>query len=112
MTTCLLNAADWLASGEIDRAHPELTNAAGHDRSPRSRHAVGPVDCSAADLRTHVPHDPLSDSAERGLRRQPSPCDVDRVVRLGNGDYNVHYIGVNWPHHVFLNQDLKVIGAE
>jgi hypothetical protein len=37
---------------------------------------------------------------------------VDRVVKLSNGDYNVHYIGVNWPHHVFLNQDFKVIGAE
>jgi hypothetical protein len=37
---------------------------------------------------------------------------VDRVVKLSNGDYNVHYIGVNWPHHLFLNQDFKVIGAE
>ena len=37
---------------------------------------------------------------------------VDRVVLLSDGDYNVHYIGVNWPHHVFLNQDFTVIGAE
>jgi hypothetical protein len=37
---------------------------------------------------------------------------VDRVVQLSNGEYNVHYIGVNWPHHVFVNQDFKVIGAE
>ena len=37
---------------------------------------------------------------------------VDRVVLLSDGDYNVHYIGVNWPHHVFLDQDVKVIGAE
>jgi hypothetical protein len=37
---------------------------------------------------------------------------VDRVVKLSNGDYNVHYIGVTWPHHVFVNQDFKVIGAE
>jgi hypothetical protein len=37
---------------------------------------------------------------------------VDRVVQLSNGDYEVHYIGVNWPHHVFVNQDFKVIGAE
>jgi hypothetical protein len=36
---------------------------------------------------------------------------VDRVVELSNGDYEVHNIGVNWPHHVFLNQDFKVIGA-
>ena len=36
---------------------------------------------------------------------------VDRVVGLTNGDYEVHNIGVNWPHHVFLNHDFKVIGA-
>jgi hypothetical protein len=37
---------------------------------------------------------------------------VDRVVKLSNGEYEVHYIGVNWPHHVFVNQDFNVIGAE
>jgi hypothetical protein len=36
---------------------------------------------------------------------------VDRVVELSKGDYEVHYIGVNWPHHIFVNQDFKVIGA-
>ena len=36
---------------------------------------------------------------------------VDRVVQLSNGDFEVHNIGVNWPHHVFVNQDFKVIGA-
>ena len=37
---------------------------------------------------------------------------VDRVVALGDGDYEVHYIGVNWPHHIFVNQDFQVIGAD
>ena len=37
---------------------------------------------------------------------------VDRVVKLSNGEYEVHYIGVNWPHHVFVNRDFTVIGAE
>jgi hypothetical protein len=37
---------------------------------------------------------------------------VDRVVELGNGDYEVHNIGVNWPHHIFVNQDFQVIGAD
>jgi len=36
---------------------------------------------------------------------------VDRVVELSGGEYEVHYIGVNWPHHIFVNQDFKVIGA-
>ncbi len=37
---------------------------------------------------------------------------VDRVVRLSNGEYEVHNIGVNWPHHIFVNQDFKVVGAD
>jgi hypothetical protein len=37
---------------------------------------------------------------------------VNRVVLLGSGEYNVHVIGVNWPHHVFVNQNFKVVGAE
>jgi hypothetical protein len=36
---------------------------------------------------------------------------VDRVVQLSGGEYEVHYIGVNWPHHIFVNQDFKVAGA-
>jgi hypothetical protein len=37
---------------------------------------------------------------------------VDRVVKLGNGEYEVHNIGVNWPHHIFVSNDFKVVGAE
>ncbi len=37
---------------------------------------------------------------------------VDRVVKLSNGGYEVHNIGVNWPHHIFVNKNFKVIGAD
>ena len=37
---------------------------------------------------------------------------IDRVVLLSDGSYNVHIIGVNWPHHVFVSSTFKVIGAE
>jgi len=33
-------------------------------------------------------------------------------VKLSNGEYEVHTIGVNGPHHIFVNQDFKVVGAE
>jgi hypothetical protein len=36
---------------------------------------------------------------------------VDRVVKLSNGEYEVHNIGVNWPHHIFVTQNFKVVGA-
>jgi hypothetical protein len=36
---------------------------------------------------------------------------VDRVVKLSNGEYEVHNIGVSWPHHVFVSKSFKVVGA-
>jgi hypothetical protein len=58
------------------------------------------VDGTAADKAT-----------EAALAAYPGGI-VDRVVKLSNGEYEVHYIGVNWPHHIFVNQDFKVVGAE
>jgi hypothetical protein len=37
---------------------------------------------------------------------------IDRVVKLSDGEYEVHNIGVNWPHHIFVNQDYTVVGAD
>jgi hypothetical protein len=37
---------------------------------------------------------------------------VDRVVKLSNGEDEVHNIGVNWPHHIFVKQNFKVAGAD
>jgi hypothetical protein len=37
---------------------------------------------------------------------------VDRVVRLSNGEYEVHYIGASWPHHIFVNSSFQVVGAD
>jgi hypothetical protein len=53
---------------------------------------------------------PASKATEAALAAYPGGV-VDRVVKLGNGEYEVHNIGVNWPHHIFVNQDFKVVGA-
>jgi hypothetical protein len=37
---------------------------------------------------------------------------VDRVVQLSSGEYEAHNVGVSWPHHIFVNQDFAVVGAE
>jgi hypothetical protein len=37
---------------------------------------------------------------------------VNRVSVLSNGEYNVHMIGVNWPHHIFVSSSFQVVGAE
>jgi hypothetical protein len=52
-----------------------------------------------------------NEATEAALAAYPGGV-VDRVVKLSDGEYNVHFIGVNWPHHVFVNQDFKVVGAE
>jgi hypothetical protein len=36
---------------------------------------------------------------------------VNRVVKLSDGEYEVHNIGVNWPHHIFVDKSFKVVGA-
>jgi hypothetical protein len=36
---------------------------------------------------------------------------VNRVALLSDGEYNVHVIGVNWPHHVFVSASFEVVGA-
>ena len=36
---------------------------------------------------------------------------IDRVVRLSSGEYEAHNIGVNWPHHIFVDKSFKVVGA-
>ena len=51
-----------------------------------------------------------SKATEAALAAYPGGV-VDRVVKLSNGEYEVHYISVNWPHHIFVNQDFKVVGA-
>jgi hypothetical protein len=49
-------------------------------------------------------------ATEAALANYPGGI-VDRVVELSNGEYEVHNIGVNWPHHIFVTHDFKVVGA-
>ena len=51
-----------------------------------------------------------NNATEAALAAYPGGI-VDRMVQLSNGEYEVHNIGVNWPHHIFVNQDFKVVGA-
>jgi hypothetical protein len=52
-----------------------------------------------------------NNATEAALAAYPGGI-VDRVVKLSNGEYEVHNIGVNWPHHIFVNQSFKVVGAD
>jgi hypothetical protein len=74
----------------------------GHRRRHRPRRARIPVQVDV--LPVQLPGLLGADAAYPG-------GIVDRVVAIGNGIYEVHYIGVNWPHHIFVNQDFQIIGA-
>jgi hypothetical protein len=52
-----------------------------------------------------------NNATEAALAAYPGGV-VDRIVQLSDGEYEAHYIGVNWPHHIFVDQDFKVVGAE
>jgi hypothetical protein len=59
---------------------------------------------------TIVSGTPANKATEAALAAYPGGI-VDRVVQLSNGEYEVHYIGVNWPHHIFVNQEFTIVGA-
>jgi hypothetical protein len=37
---------------------------------------------------------------------------VNRVVKLSTGEYEVHNVGVSWPHHLFVDKNFKYLGAK
>jgi hypothetical protein len=51
-----------------------------------------------------------SRATEAALAAYPGGI-VDRVVKLSDGEFEVHNIGVSWPHHVFVSQAFQVAGA-
>ncbi len=108
------------------KATQVLVQTTGGGSKPSTAATVAPFKKGAAETSKHVGQIPASYSqgsgtivsgttankaTEAALAAYPGGI-VDRVVKLSNGEYEVHNIGVNWPHHVFVNQDFKVVGAE
>jgi hypothetical protein len=79
--------------------------------APTTSEQVGQIPASYTEgSGTIVSGTTANKATEAALAAYPGGV-VDRVVQLSNGEYEVHNIGVNWPHHIFVNQDFKVIGA-
>jgi Domain of unknown function (DUF5666) len=72
---------------------------------------VGQVPTSYQEGSGAVVSGTAATSATRAALTSYAGGIVDRVVRLSNGEYEVHYIGVNWPHHIFVTSSFKVVGA-
>jgi hypothetical protein len=80
--------------------------------APTTSKSVGQIPANYTEGSGTIVSGMTADNAtEAALAAYPGGV-VDRVVQLSNGEYEVHYIGVNWPHHIFVNQDFTVAGAE
>jgi hypothetical protein len=94
---------------------PATSSAAGvilfQPGAPSTSKQVGQIPASYSQgSGTIVSGTTANRATEAALAAYPGGV-VDRVVQLSNGEYEVHYIGVNWPHHIFVSQDFKVVGA-
>jgi hypothetical protein len=80
--------------------------------APSTSKQVGQIPSNYTEGQGTIVSDTAANKAtEAALASYPGGI-VDRVVQLSNGEYEVHNIGVNWPHHVFINQNFMVIGAD
>jgi hypothetical protein len=79
--------------------------------APSTAKQVGQIPASYTEgSGTIVSGTTANKATEAALAAYPGGV-VDRVVKLSNGEFEVHYIGVNWPHHIFVDQTFKVVGA-
>ncbi|MCW2704492.1 MAG: hypothetical protein JWQ37_2487 [Blastococcus sp.] len=80
--------------------------------APTTSKQVGQIPANYTEGSGTIVNGTAADSAtEAALAAYPGGV-VDRVVQLTSGEYEVHYIGVNWPHHIFVDQDFQVVGAD
>ena len=80
--------------------------------APSSAKQVGQIPANYSQgSGTIVSGTAANNATEAALAAYPGGV-VDRVVKLSDGQYEVHNIGVNWPHHIFVNQNFRVVGAD
>jgi hypothetical protein len=79
---------------------------------PGATQVVGQVPLGYVQGSGTIVTGPAADTATAAAIAAYPGGTVNRVVLLSSGDYEVHMIAVNWPHHVFVNSNFTVIGAE
>jgi hypothetical protein len=80
--------------------------------SPTPATPVGQVPANFTDGSGTLVTGTAADKAKAAAAAAYPGGTVNRVSVLSNGEYNVHMIGVNWPHHIFVSADFQVVGAE
>jgi hypothetical protein len=101
----IVQPANWGGSATSSAAIPFQRGA------PSAAKQVGQIPANYSQgSGTIVSGTEANKATEAALANYPGGL-VDRVVELSNGEYEVHNIGVNWPHHIFVSHDFKVVGA-
>jgi hypothetical protein len=79
--------------------------------TPSAAMQVGQIPSYTEGQGTIVSGTTADQATESALAVYPGVV-VDRVVLLSGGDYEVHCIGVNWPHHIFVDPSFTFVGAD
>jgi hypothetical protein len=103
------------SSGASASANASAANAAKvipfQAGQPGASKTVGQVPASFSAGTGTIVTGTAADKAKAAALAAYPGGTVNRVVLLSDGQYNVHMIGVNWPHHVFVGANFEVVGA-
>jgi hypothetical protein len=72
--------------------------------------AVGLIPAASAGASAMATGTEADKASEGALVAYPEGI-VNRVQKRSDGQYEIHLMDVNWPHHVFISQDFKFVGA-
>ncbi|MFF2848750.1 hypothetical protein ACFVT5_20850 [Streptomyces sp. NPDC058001] len=80
--------------------------------TPSPAKSVGQIPADYTEGEGTIVSGTAADKATKAAQARVPGGVVNRVVRLSSGVYEVHNVSVNWPHHVFVSKDFKVLGYE
>jgi hypothetical protein len=101
-----------LAGGDGSATSSSATVIPFQSGAPTTSKQVGQIPANYSQgSGTIVSGTTANKATEAALAAYPGGI-VNRVVQLSDGEYEVHNIGVSWPHHIFVNQDFTVLGAQ
>ncbi|QNI37986.1 DUF5666 domain-containing protein [Edaphobacter albus] len=108
-------AASQVIVRDADKNHPTSFSAYGvipfQRGAPSAPKQVGQISANYSEGAGMIVSGIMAEKATKAALASYAAGIVDRVVMLSGGEYEVHNIGVNWPHHIFVSPNFEVVGA-
>ena len=100
----------------VNEGESATSSAAGEDtfqrRAPSPAKRVGEIPSDYVEGEGTIVNGTAAYKAIEAALASSFPHGIiNRVVKVSNGVYECHNITVNWPHHIFVTRDFKVVGA-